>query len=219
MNKYGRLTIISGLFYRKQTIKSKRRYGYVRCICDCGTSREYRFGSLKNGHTKSCGCYNKEVAAREVVKRNTTHGLTKHPIYRVWAQMKQRCYDINYPDYNDWGGRGITVCDKWKNDFVVFYEWSVNNGWRRGLQIDRIKNHLNYSPDNCRFITCAKNNQNRRSTRLTELRAGHIRILFHKSKKSKQEISFLYGVHPDTIRDVVNNRTWHPSTLTNQLPA
>ena len=89
------------------------------------------------------------------------HGLTKHPLYCVWHNMKTRCYNPKRKAYKYYGGRGITVCDEWLFDFEAFYTWAINNGYKKGLQIDRENNDKNYNPENCRFITPRENVRNR----------------------------------------------------------
>lgn len=90
----------------------------------------------------------------------------KNPIYRVWAGIKKRCLDKNYVNYKHYGGRGIEICDEWKNSSVTFINWAINNGYQKGLQIDRIDNDGNYSPENCRFVTVKINNRNTRRTKI-----------------------------------------------------
>ncbi len=126
------------------------------CFCQCGIKRSVAGNSLRSGTSKSCGCTS---------PRNTTHGLRKHPLYTVWDKMIDRCYRSNSCDhFVDYGGRGIIVCNKWKNDFKIFYDWATSNGWKRGLYIDRIKNNKNYTPSNCRFVMSRKSSCNKRNT-------------------------------------------------------
>ena len=86
-------------------------------------------------------------------------------LYKVWQGMKTRCYNPNFIYYCNYGGRGIMICDEWKNDFSKFYELAINNGYKEGLTIDRINNDGNYEPDNCRWITRAEQNRNQRKTK------------------------------------------------------
>lgn len=104
----------------------------------------------------------------------TTHGYARqgdqHPLYRVWNGMICRCETPSSGGYENYGGRGIMVCDEWRHDFVAFKEWAMANGWKKGLHIDRKDNDGNYSPDNCRFVTAAVNARNKRSSRFIEFK-------------------------------------------------
>ena len=91
------------------------------------------------------------------------HGMKHTRIYETWCGMKKRCYNPNSKSYKDYGERGIVVCDEWKNDFLSFYNWSVQNGYGENLQIDRIDTNGNYEPSNCRWITHAEQQRNRRN--------------------------------------------------------
>ena len=96
----------------------------------------------------------------------STHCLSKHPLYSTWKYIKNRCYNQNSQDYKDYGGRGIVMCDKWKNDFVEFLYWSLKNGWEKGLTIERKDFNGNYEPSNCEWIPMNQQGKNRRTCRL-----------------------------------------------------
>jgi len=130
--------------------------------CDCGNAFPAMIDKVKRLETQSCGCLHKIAVA----KSNSTHKMAnKHPLYDVWKGMKGRCYNENTTQYKDYGGRGVTVCDEWKHDFLAFYKWSVDNGYKKGLQIDKDtkSNSLIYSPSTCAYVL-PKENSNRRRT-------------------------------------------------------
>jgi hypothetical protein len=135
--------------------EKKRRF---RCQCDCGNITEARMSDMRSGRTNSCGCFRDEKIATVTY----SHGLHDTVLYSRWKGMKKRCYNKNHKQFRDWGGRGIKVCEEWKEDFRVFYDWAINYGFRKDLHLDRIDNNGNYEPGNCRFVTQAENNRNQR---------------------------------------------------------
>lgn len=201
--KYGRLTTISEPERRLNSYNSKCTT-WVTAKCDCGNIKEYRLSCIKTGHTKSCSCLQKEVTSNRSIK----HSQRFHPLWKVWRNIKTRCYNKKNNQFKDYGGRGIYICDEWRNDFKVFYDWGIANGWGKALTIDRVKNDGNYEPSNCRFVTRKTNNRNKRSNKLTQKRAEHIRLLRSYSGRTFQNIANLYGVSKQVVIAVVANRIW-----------
>ena len=154
-NVYSRLTVLS----YAGTNKDKKSLWL--CQCECGNTKVVVGKHLRSGLTKSCGCLNYEnLHIKKIAKK---HGKYNERIYRIWQDMKSRCYDPKVPCFKYYGGRGITVCDEWKNSFEEFDKWSMKNGYADNLTIDRKNTYEGYSPDNCRWITIQEQQKNRRS--------------------------------------------------------
>ena len=167
--KFGRLTAVS-------------RYGFDEfgrqlwnCECECGNTIVTHAYSLKQGHTKSCGCLKKEKAINNLPDTPTgeqcpayKHGGEGTRLYRIWKGMKQRCYNPKTENYQNYGGRGITICDSWRCDFPAFRDWALANGYSDDLSIDRIDNDKGYGPDNCRWADRITQRANQR-----EHKPGH----------------------------------------------
>ena len=174
--RYGKLTVIEEA--DKYISPSGHKYTRWKCQCDCGNIIYATSNNLRRGHYKSCGCFRKTYGekAKDI---NTTHGGTANGeherLYKVWANMKARCYNPNNLRYKDWGGRGIEVCDAWKDDYKSFRQWALENGYdetaERGCcTLDRIDNDGNYCPNNCRWSTAKEQAQNRRPKRMGAVR-------------------------------------------------
>lgn len=162
--RFGRLTVTGEWETRKS---GRSKIAFHKCICDCGNEVWVRGTGLRYGSTLSCGCYRTEQRVKIVKK----HNLSNTRLYRIWNDMRTRCnkkYDDHYSDY---GGRGIKVCSEWDNTndgFQNFYEWSMANGYSDDLSIDRMNNDGNYEPSNCRWVTQAIQNRNKRTNHYLE---------------------------------------------------
>lgn len=177
--RFGRLEAI------ERTRNSRGDVAWV-CKCDCGNMVIVKTSDLTSGNTKSCGCYKIDG----IKKRRTKHNKSKSPLYGVWNTMKSRCYNENSEKYKNYGGRGITICDEWLNDFQCFYDWAMANGYREGLTIDREDVNGNYCPENCRWATPKQQANNRTSSRF---------LTFDGETHTLQKWSELTGIQPATI--------------------
>ena len=133
-----------------------------QCLCDCGNTRVVMSFNLKSGHTRSCRCILDDMTI------NVTHGKTRSPEWTAWVNMNQRCHQAAYRYYGEYGGRGITVCDDWRNSFSSFLS-DMGEKPSAAHSIDRIDNNGNYCPENCRWATRHEQARNTRRNRLLTL--------------------------------------------------
>ena len=157
--RFGRLVVI------ERSGSDKYRRAMWKCQCDCGEIRVEYSTNLLGGRVNSCGCLRAEKNRNRI-----THGKRKSRLYCVWSDMKNRCYNPKIHNYHRYGGRGITICDEWRNDFQAFYEWAMANGYDENAPymqctIDRIDNDKGYSPDNCRWVDMKVQNNNKSNNR------------------------------------------------------
>ena len=196
-NRYGRLTVLK----RSENDVSANGIQHRRwlCRCDCGNEVIINGGYLKSGDTKSCGCLRVYNGVRNP---NYKHGASvkQHSrLYKVWSNMKQRCNNPLNSHYQNYGGRGINVCDEWQSDFSVFAKWANDNGYTEDLTIDRIDVNKGYSPENCRFTSIGVQANN--TTR------NHY-IEYNGQTKTMSEWASEFGIKYSTLRSRINTLGW-----------
>lgn len=153
--KFGRLTVIERTADR---IDRKGKHHVMwKCLCSCGKVKDLSRDSLLSKKIRSCGC----LRAEKTKERRFKHGLRNTPLYQTWSNIKTRCYNPKKDTYKYYGEKGIVMCSEWKKDFMNFYTWSLKNGYKEGLTIDRINSNGNYEPSNCRWITISQQQNNK----------------------------------------------------------
>jgi len=164
--QFGRLIVLS------DTGKRRHRGIIWLCKCACGKLVEVLSSDLKSGNTKSCGCFQKEIAKKimttfrkNMKKPQFIHGDNcggkQSRLYRIWHNMKSRCYNSNSINYKYYGDKKIKICKEWKNNYMMFKNWALANGYKKDLTIDRINNNKGYYPENCRWISLSENLKNK----------------------------------------------------------
>jgi hypothetical protein len=186
--RFGRLTVIvrveNGACNRTRWL----------CRCDCG-SEVIVFGcGLKSGNTKSCGCYKHD----RIIETKTTHGMKGTPLYGVWKDIKNRCYNANGKDYNLYGARGIRVCDRWLNSFENFYK-DMKEGYYKGLTIERVNTNCDYEPDNCKWATNTEQQNNKRNNHL---------ITYNGKTQTMKQWADELGIRYYVLKDRITKRHW-----------
>jgi len=183
--RFEMITVLS-----KYIIRNKRVYWY--CQCDCGKIFLRRSDIIQRSDIKSCGCYQRINNKTIGIKHGDGSRKSKyHRLYICWQSMKNRCYNSKHKQFKDWGGRGITVCDEWLNDYNTFKKWALNNGYSDNLTLDRIKVNENYSPSNCRWITKIEQNKNTRKCK---------HILYNGRYYTPPELAKILNIDDMTVR-------------------
>lgn len=165
--KFGRLTVTSAAEPRKSL-------SFWKCKCDCGNESEVRGTYLRNGHTSSCGCLEKENLTN-IGKLRRTHGLSEHPLFKVWASMKKRCKNPKCKAYKNYGGRGIKVSKSWQK-FSNFYA-DMGEGWKPGLTLERKDNNGDYKKSNCGWATRREQMNNTRCNRIVTVNGEQMTLM------------------------------------------
>ena len=193
-----------GRWIALERVPEGKRTKYL-CRCVCGAEKLVAHGDLRSGKSKSCGCLRRDVT----IKKNTTHGMSHHNrLWRIWVNMRTRCYNSNTTYWDRYGGRGITVCEEWRDSFQSFYDWAMDNGYSDSLTIDRINNDGDYEPNNCRWVTVREQSYNRSDNHFVTLEGTTLPLDKWSRKK---------GLNPKTVRDRLT-RGWSYEKALNTPP-
>ena len=187
-----RLTVI------KQVGKDKNGNIKYLCECSCGTLFETIASSIFSGVCKSCGCLKSEVSKKRLLLLKK-HGLSQTRLYQTWYNMKRRCYNHKYREYENYGGRGIRICDEWLEDFVKFYEWAQSSGYNNSLTIDRKDVNGDYCPENCRWVTMRVQCNNK---------TDNHKITYNGETHTLSQWAEILDVNYHTLRSRINILGW-----------
>jgi hypothetical protein len=164
--RYGRLVTTAPAFMKKRS--DGRNRAAIEVLCDCGNTKIVWLFNLTSGNSTSCGCYHKEIVKKGMISliesgqhiigtKAKTHGKSKTKLYKNWKTIIRRCESEVAHNYKWYGGKGVKMCDEWREDFEKFELWSFQNNYTEGLELDRIDSDGNYSPENCQWVTKKEN--------------------------------------------------------------
>lgn len=177
--KFGKLTAL-------YPVPDKAHRARWHCICDCGNEKDVLQQNLSNGHVRSCGCILSDSSLERIIRYNNSigresHHETKTRLYRIWIGIKSRCLVETASNYQNYGGRGIRVCDEWGHSYNAFSEWAMQNGYDDSLTIDRIDPDGDYCPANCRWVTMSVQEFNKRMS--SKNTSGTTGVSYNKAMK------------------------------------
>ena len=173
---------------------------FYKCLCDCGNISIVRISSLKKNRYGCSKC-------KKYLE--TANGFSRNRIYKIWKKMLSRCYNSKEKFFYRYGKRGITVCDEWKNDFMAFYNWANNNGYKKELTIDRINNNGNYCPENCRWATRKEQANNTSRNKIIEFNGTKMTASQWSEKIGIKYQCFLQRIKRIGINEKVFNKNIH----------
>lgn len=188
----GRLTVVS-------RYETKKRGAYWLCDCECGKQTVVCGRNLRTGHTKSCGCLHDDLSSERTIERNRTHEMSGTRLYHIWTDMKKRCKNKNHWAFERYGGRGVSVCGEWDNDFLSFHNWAVEHGYSENLTIDRKDNDGNYCPENCMWVTMVEQANNK---------SNNTKVVFHGEEYTVAQLSRMCGISYRTLYRRIHCSGW-----------
>ena len=193
------LTALSFCGFRES--KSGNKLPLINVFCKCGTIKIIEAYDLSRGKTRSCGC------TRKINCNHSKYSVSINRLHNIWGSMNHRCYNDKDKAYKYYGGKGITVCKEWRNNYQVFLDWSLLNGYDENLTIDRIDNNIGYEPNNCRWVTLKKNCNNRSTC---------IYITHNEITLTLQEWSELLNINRDKLKDKLFNKGYSINDFINE---
>lgn len=187
--RYGRLLVKARAPNR--AFPSGQQATMWTCVCDCGKTKTIRASLLKNGSTQSCGCLH--------IEKVTKHNQSKTRLYGIWTDVKQRCYNPNNKFFKDYGGRGITICEEWANNYDNFEQWAILNGYKSTLTIERLDVNGGYNPSNCTWATQKQQQRNKRNNHTID---------YNGETHTVAEWAEICGINKSTLYGRLNTHGW-----------
>lgn len=189
--RYGRWLVVS------RAPNGEKGRVFFNCRCDCGKEASVRGDILHNGGSQSCGCLKHErwIQRMKGNKNNLVHGLYQHPLYKIWTSMKNRCYNSNDRIFQHYGGRGITVCDRWINDFAAFLkDMGERPNTGRRMSLDRINVNGNYESSNCKWSNYSEQRSNQRKVAVLQAEVDALRNTVSDLRKQLKDLKAVAAV-------------------------